>query len=65
MTSHVLPMMFARCPVEFMNIEWTLWAAVASSAVIQPMFSPATLKQKPRSWRMSKTLPPPGMSWLK
>ncbi len=38
-------MMFARCPDEFMNIDWTPCAAVASSAVIQPMFSPASLKQ--------------------
>ena len=58
-------MMFARCPGEFMNIDWTPCAAVASSAVIQPMFSPATLKQYPFAWMMSNTLVPPGMSWLK
>ena len=56
-TSQVEPRMFARCPDESMNICWMAAVAESSGFVFQPMFSPASLKQKPTSLSLSKTLP--------
>jgi hypothetical protein len=57
MTSQFLPRMFERCPAEFMKELWILPVAVESLELFQPMFSPATWKQKPRSDMTSNTRP--------
>jgi hypothetical protein len=57
--------MFERWLGDPMNICWIAAVASSSGYVFQPMFSPATTKQYPFCWRTSKTIPPPGIEWLK